>query len=161
MNNNYDCDSCTRWICIHRNMFRRLPIREGGAGLCPGHISAPDSAQQPELEVNAQMGKLILNKEKFLKTELGKKLIDCAVGLDSTLAGFWNYLMDSDERLKMQRQADIHSAQWEVYQAAMRQFYGLELHFSRTAKYFGVCTEDESFWLFKVERGVKNVQAEN
>lgn len=73
MNNNYDCDSCTRWICIHRNMFRRLPIREGGAGLCPGHISAPDSAQQPELEVNAQMGKLILNKEKFLKTELGKK----------------------------------------------------------------------------------------
>lgn len=161
MNNNYDCSNCIRPDCVHRDAFRRLPVSKGGLGLCPGHISAPDSAQQPEPEANAQMEKLILNKEKFLKTELGKKLIECAVGLDLTLAGFWNYLLDPNERLKMQRQADIHSAQWEVYQVAMQQFYGLELHFTRTKKYFGVCNEDESFWLFKVERRTKNVQATN
>ena len=36
----------------------------------------------------------------------------------------------------------------------MRQFYNIEYHFSRTDEYFGVCTEDETDWLFKVEREV-------
>ena len=43
-------------------------------------------------------------------------------------------------------------AQWEVYQMALRQFYGIECHLTRTDEYFGVVTEDESDWLFKVER---------
>lgn len=35
---------------------------------------------------------------------------------------------------------------------AVRQFYGIEYCFSRTDEYFGVCTEDETDWLFKVNR---------
>ncbi len=161
MNNNYDCDSCTRWICIHRNMFRRLPIREGGAGLCPGHINAPDSAQQPEPEANAQMEKLILNKEKFLKTEFGKSLKKCVVHLNAALILSGSFPAGSEEHINARRNIKIRLGEFQVYQLAMRQFYGLELHFLRTDDYFGVCTEDESFWLFKVERGTKNVQATN
>ena len=157
MNNNYDCSNCARQGCIHRDAFRHLPKSKGGLGLCPGHIDA----QQPELEANAQMEKLIFNKEKFLKTDFGEKLIDCAVDLDSVLVSAFKYHMDLDERMKMQRQTDLRLAQWEVYQAAMRQFYGLHLHFTRTDEYFGVCSKDKSFWLFKVERGAENVQAEN
>lgn len=140
MNNNCDC------ICD--DAFRRLPVIEDSPGLCLGHIDA----QQPEMEANARMEKLIFNKEKFLKTDFGKALKECAVHLDSVVAGLWNYLMDSDERLKMQRQLDLRLAQWDVYQAAMQQFYGLKLCFMRTDKYFGVCTEDEAFWLFRTER---------
>ena len=69
--------------------------------------------------------------------------------------------MDLDERMKMQRQTDLRLAQWEVYQAAMRQFYGLHLHFTRTFEFLGVCSKDISFWMFKVEWGAENVQAEN
>lgn len=39
----YDCRSCTRQDCIHREAFRRLPLEEGGLGLCPGHM-AEDAA---------------------------------------------------------------------------------------------------------------------
>ena len=157
MNNNYDCSNCARQGCIHRDAFRHLPKSKGGLGLCPGHIDA----QQPEAEANAQMEKLIFNKGKFLETDFGKALKKCVVRLDSVVAGLWDYLRDSDERLKIQRQLDLCLAQWDVYQAAIQQFYGLKLCFTRTAKHFGVCTEDESFWLFKVERGAGNVQAEN
>ena len=152
MNNNYDCDSCTRWICIHRNMFRRLPIREGGAGLCPGHINAPDSAQQPEAEANAQMEKLILNKEKFLKTDFGKSLKKCVTDFDAALTARSKHYAGSDEYYLKQKNADVLLGQWQVYQLAMQQFYGLWFYFTRTDKYFGVCTEDEAFWLFKIER---------
>lgn len=43
-------------------------------------------------------------------------------------------------------------AQHEVYQMAVKQFYGVEYHFSRTDDYFGLCTEDEQDWLFKYDR---------
>lgn len=45
-------------------------------------------------------------------------------------------------------------AQWEVYKMAVRQFYGIEYCFTRTNEYFGVCSEDETNWLFKVEKWV-------
>ncbi len=141
MNNNYDC--------IHDDA---LPVIEDSSGLYLGHASVSKPVQQPELDASARIEKLIFNKEKFLRTDFGKALKECAVHLDSVVAGLWNYLMDSDERLKMQRQLDLRLAQWDVYQAAMQQFYGLKLCFMRTDKYFGVCTEDEAFWLFRTER---------
>ncbi len=157
MNNNYDCSNCARQGCIHRDAFRHLPKSKGGLGLCPGHIDA----QQPEAEANAQMGKLIFNKEKFLKTDFGKSLKKCVVHLDAALILSGSFPTGSDELINARQNVKIHLGKFQVYQLALCQYYGLELHFSRTDDYFGVCTEDESFWLFKVERGVKNVQAEN
>jgi len=34
----------------------------------------------------------------------------------------------------------------------IKQFYGIEYDFTRTDEYFGIVTEDETDWLFKIER---------
>ena len=85
-----------------------------------------------------------LNKEKFLKSELGGNLDECVKS--------WDFAIRGGKRTKPL--ADWCQAQWEVYQMVLKQFYGIEYHFTRTDKYFGVCTEDEADWLFKVEREV-------
>lgn len=30
-----DCTQCDKKDCIHRNAFRRVPVIDGGLGLCP------------------------------------------------------------------------------------------------------------------------------
>ena len=138
MNNNCDC--------IHSDAFRRLPKSQGGLGLCPGRID------QPEPDTDARMEKLIFNKEKFLGTDFGKALKECVTDFDAALTACSKHYVGSDEYHLEQKNADVLLGQWWVYQLAMQQFYGLWLYFTRTDKYFGVCTEDESFWLFKIER---------
>ena len=81
-----------------------------------------------------------MNKEKLLRTELGGSLQECITAWDKGL-------QVGDRKAALWCQA-----QWEVYKMAVRQFYGIEYCFSRTDEYFGVCTEDETNWLFKVER---------
>lgn len=93
-----------------------------------------------------------LNKSKFLKTELGSNLKECITAWDKWLEEQCNNDYCSEEYKRGMRSALWCQAQWEVYQMAVKQFYGVEYHFSRTDEYFGACTEDESDWLFKVER---------
>ena len=81
-----------------------------------------------------------MNKEKFLKSELGSGIQECLTSWDK-----WLEVGDRKAALWCQ-------AQWEVYKIAVRQFYGIEYFFSRTDECFGACTEDESDWLFKVDR---------
>lgn len=81
-----------------------------------------------------------LNKEKFLKTEFGSNMKECVTAWDK-----WLSIGD-------RKAAEWCQAQWEVYKAAIRQFYGVEYFFTRTDEYFGVVTEDETDWLFKVEK---------
>lgn len=85
-----------------------------------------------------------LNKEKFLKTELGGNLDECVKSWDFAIRG----------GNKTKPLADWCRAQWEVYQIMFRQMYGIEYHFSRTNEYFGICTEDREDWLIKVERKI-------
>lgn len=33
----YNCCSCGRQNCVHREAYRRLPTSIGGLDLCPGH----------------------------------------------------------------------------------------------------------------------------
>lgn len=94
--------------------------------------------------------KMILNKEKFLKTEFGTGLQECIAAWDmylTKLSGL-NY-QPSGEYAEMRKGATWCQAQWEVYKAAMKQFYSIEYNFTRTDNYYGVCTEDETDWLFK------------
>ena len=81
-----------------------------------------------------------LNKEKFLKTEFGAELKNCILCWDAAL------------ELKDNKTAQWCQAQWEVYQMALKQFYGVSYHFTRTDGYYGVVTDDCSEWLFKFER---------
>lgn len=99
-----------------------------------------------------------LNKEKFMKTELGgelKETIRCwGMALDEirkATPGIGN----PDQGLGYTYwQNTCRSCQdrWEVFKLAIKQFYGIEFFFTRTEKYFGICNEDESIWLMKEGR---------
>ena len=54
---------------------------------------------------------------------------------------------------KARRAADRCQAQWEVYQVVLRQFYGIEYHFTRSDGHVGVVTEDGGDWLIRMEKG--------
>lgn len=92
-----------------------------------------------------------MNKEKFFKTEFGAELESCIKSWDIALDNL-RKCREDDRWMKERKVADWCQAQWEVYQMAIRQFYGIEYHFTRTDEYFGLVTEDETDWLFKVER---------
>lgn len=97
-----------------------------------------------------------MNKEKFLKSELGSGMVECITAWDSHLDRLrkLNFCSISPEYRETRKAADWCQAQWKVYKMAVKQFYGVEYCFSRTDEYFGVCTEDETDWLFKVERDI-------
>ena len=89
-----------------------------------------------------------LNKEQFLKTEFGSEL-ECTITA-------WNQALEKHNRTgedkDILRTLAWCQAQWEVYRMAIKHFYGVEYHFTRTDEYYGLCTEDESDWLMKVDR---------
>ena len=91
-----------------------------------------------------------LNKEKFLKTEFGCEL-ECMITT-------WNQALEKNRRTGDDK--DILNtlawcqAQWEVYKMAIKHMYGVEYHFSRTDEYYGLCNNDGSDWLMKVDRGL-------
>lgn len=96
-----------------------------------------------------------INKENFLKTELGSSMKECVAAWDHWINESKSYAyrpMPNSVYKEAKEKAARCQAQWEVYQMTLRQFYGIEYHFSRTDEYFGIVTEDESDWLFKVER---------
>ena len=95
-----------------------------------------------------------LNKEEFLTTKLGKELKECLTKWDEALEARRRYLEWTAEYQMENMVAVRCSIQYEVYQMALKQFYGIEYHFTRTDEYFGMVTEDESDWLFKVERNI-------
>lgn len=94
---------------------------------------------------------LKLNKEKFLKTEFGGSLEECVIAWGRYLDE--RNLQNIDKGLE--KSISWCQAQWEVYQLAMKQFYGVECHFSRSEECFGVVMGDEAEWLIKVEREVQ------
>lgn len=89
-----------------------------------------------------------LNKEGFLKSEFGGEL-ECMITA-------WDKTLEKNRRTREDKEIlkalAWCQAQWEVYQIAIKHFYGEEYHFTRTDEYYGLCTEDESDWLFKKER---------
>lgn len=65
-----------------------------------------------------------LNKEKFLKSELGGKLQECVA--------VWDYwLAKINESYETRTDVERYQAQWEVFQTVLRQFYNVEYHFTR------------------------------
>ncbi len=89
-----------------------------------------------------------LNKEKFLKAEFGSEL-ECTITA-------WDQALEKNRRTgedkEILKTLAWCQAQWEVYRMAIKHFYGVEYHFTRTDEYYGLCTEDESDWLMKVDR---------
>ena len=97
----------------------------------------------------------LLNISKFMTTEMGCEIENIIKCWDNALEermkvtpGFGNqkqglgfeYWNDTCESCQNK---------WEAFQLAIKQFYGLEFHFTRTDEYFGICTEDGKTWLMK------------
>ena len=93
-----------------------------------------------------------LNKEKFLKTEVGAELKCCIISWDKALDSCRVNEYYTEEYKRERKVADCCQAQWEVYKMVLLQFFGIEYNFTRTDEYFGLVTEDEENWLFKIER---------
>ena len=89
-----------------------------------------------------------LNKEQFLKTGFGGELECMVTAWDQALEKNCHTSADKETLSTLA----WCQAQWEVYRMAIKQFYGVEYHFTRTDEHYGLCTEDESDWLFKRER---------
>ena len=88
-----------------------------------------------------------LNKEEFLQTELGRSLKECLTIWDSALENLAKYAFCTPDYNEAQEKAYICSEKWDVYRMALKHFYGVDYHFTRTDEYFGVCTDDEKDWL--------------
>lgn len=97
-----------------------------------------------------------MNKEEFLRTELGREICITAREL--------NFIMDEQAKISewenfseyevYKTRIQIRLAKLDVFKIAIKQFYGIEYHFTRTDEYFGLVTEDETDWLLKIERNV-------
>ncbi len=98
---------------------------------------------------------LKMNEKKFFKTEFGAELDQCVKALDKTLELRAKAEHFSEEWKKEQKALDELFARLDVYKQGLRTFYGLNLCFTRTDEYFGLCTEDESYFLMKIDREEK------
>ncbi len=97
-----------------------------------------------------------LDKEAFLQTDFGCMLKENIERWDDLLTRYtlfhssakWENKLYLSARFGLER----CSAHWSGCQAALQHVYGISYYFTRTDEYFGVCTEDEKDWLFKIER---------
>lgn len=91
-------------------------------------------------------------KDKFLESEFGSSLKECIMAWDNAINEFHIHPFYSEDFKRSYKVNYRCQVQWEVYKMAIKEFYGIEYFFTRTDEYFGVCTEDETDWLFKVNR---------
>jgi hypothetical protein len=91
---------------------------------------------------------MLMNKEKFLKTEFGAELDCCIKAWDHYLT---LRAQDVSNR-ETAKSLAMCQAQWEVYKLALKQFYSLDCHFTRTREYYGIvvsCESDSEEFLIK------------
>lgn len=93
------------------------------------------------------------NKKEFLNSDLGKGLKHCIKSWDEAS----NRLLAHDISTDWSQLLSLCNAKWYVYQSVLEHFYGVEYYIQSTDEYFGVATEGEADWLFKVVRGEKKM----
>lgn len=77
--------------------------------------------------------------KNFWQMEMGAEMISTARS--------WNMAIekhDRDARHELQ-------SRWEAFEISFRYMFGIEIFFTRTDEYFGICTEDEHFF-YREER---------
>ena len=73
-------------------------------------------------------------KKQFLESKFGKELVSMITEWDQALEKNSRSGEDKD----ILRTLAWCQAQWEVYRMAIKHFYGVEYHFSRTDEYYGL-----------------------
>lgn len=92
---------------------------------------------------------------EFMQSEIGEKLANLVQTWDHAMrerakCSYGN--VGSDVVWHWDNICQNCRDQWEIFKLVLKQFYGMEIHFSSTQKFFGVCNEDASVWLMKVTR---------
>ena len=95
-----------------------------------------------------------LVKEKFVKTEFGGQMVEIVKAIDFYLEekSHTNQWEEPEKYKRLRKNIDRSFAQFEIFKLAVKQFYGVEYHLTRTDDYFGCCTEDGEDFLFRFER---------
>jgi hypothetical protein len=93
-----------------------------------------------------------LDKEWFLGSVFGMNMCDYVDFLDEALCRKSRCREYSEEWFKEDIAVQRHMARWDMARLALQSFYGMHYNFTRTAEYYGICNDDESDWLYKVER---------
>lgn len=101
-----------------------------------------------------------LNKKEFLETELGQMLTECICGWEQMLDDMSRHAYGTPDYEEAVKEANLCNEKWNIFRVVLKQFYGKEYHFTRTDDYYGICTEDESDWLFKVDKSSGKETAE-
>lgn len=134
------------------NKLRNLKIEEQTQ-------TEQEAAKEPTepTETTSKKGFLKLDKEEFFETEFGEGLTYATDLLDDCYIARSKCAEREDwkeHHLYCCRINELNTA-LEVFQAAVKQFYGIEYQFRRTDDYYGFCTKDGSDWLFKVKREIE------
>ncbi len=95
-----------------------------------------------------------MSKEEFLHSRIGKELKDCIANLDEakTKAKKCKAINDTTGFMIARDCAGACWEQWKIFQMVTHELTSLYYQFVRTDEYYGLATEDESDWLFKVNR---------
>lgn len=83
-----------------------------------------------------------MNKAEFLKTELGASWTET---IDA-----WDFYLGKHDY----KETKVLQSRHEAFQIAVKQFYGIEYHFTRTDEHYGLVTEavgggEGEDWLYK------------
>ena len=95
-----------------------------------------------------------LVKARFESTEFGGQMVEIVKAIDFYLEekSHTNQWEEPEKYKRLRKNIDRSFAQFEIFKLAVKQFYGVEYHLTRTDDYFGCCTEDGEDFLFRFER---------
>lgn len=99
-----------------------------------------------------------LVKARFEKTEFGGQMVETVKAIDFYLEekSHTSQWKEPEKYKRLSKDIDRLFAQFEIFKLAVKQFYGVEYHFTRTDDYFGCCTNDGEDFLFRFEREKKS-----
>lgn len=95
-----------------------------------------------------------INEKRFVESELGQEIGEVIDAWDNALEEEWlgTDRYDSKANIRRKEASLWCQAQWMAYQKALKHITGNEYFFTRTDDYYGICTEDESEFLYKKVR---------
>ena len=98
-----------------------------------------------------------LVKARFERTEFGGQMVETVKALDFYLEekNHTSQWQEPEKYKRLMKDIDRLFAQFEIFKLAVKQFYGVEYHFTRTDDYFGCCTDNGEDFLFRFEREKK------
>lgn len=99
-----------------------------------------------------------LVKARFERTEFGGQMVETVKALDFYLEekNHTSQWQEPEKYKRLMKDIDRLFAQFEIFKLAVKQFYGVEYHFTRTDDYFGCCTNNGEDFLFRFEREKKS-----